>query len=162
MNYIIREIRDTEIEILEEFLYEAIYIPAGVLPPSKTIINQPELQVYITDFGTKTGDIGLVAEVEGKIIGAVWVRIMNDYGHIDNDTPSLAISLYKEFRNLGIGTAMMRKMLCMLQENGYKQTSLAVQKANYAVKMYKKVGFEIVDENDEEYIMLCRLPHYGF
>lgn len=162
MNYIIRGIRDTEIEILEEFLYEAIYIPAGVLPPSKEIINQPELQVYIADFGTKTGDIGLVAEVEGKIIGAVWARIMNDYGHIDNDTPSLAISLYKEFRNLGIGTAMMKKMLCMLQENGHKQTSLAVQKANYAVKMYKKVGFEIVDENDEEYIMLCRLPHYGF
>lgn len=162
MNYIIREIRDTEIEILEEFLYEAIYIPAGVLPPSKEIINQPELQVYIADFGTKTGDIGLVAEVEGKIIGAVWARIMNDYGHVDNDTPSLAISLYKEFRNLGIGTAVMKKMLCMLQENGYKQTSLAVQKANYAVKMYKKVGFEIVDENDEEYIMLCRLPHYGF
>lgn len=162
MNYIIREIRDTEIEILEEFLYEAIYIPAGVLPPSKEIINQPELQVYIADFGTKTGDIGLVAEVEGKIIGAVWARIMNDYGHIDNDTPSLAISLYKEFRNLGIGTAMMKKMLCMLKENGYKQTSLAVQKKNYAVKMYKKVGFEVVDENDEEYIMLCRLPHYGF
>lgn len=162
MNYIIREIRDTEIEILDEFLYEAIYIPAGNLPPSKKIINQPELQVYIADFGTKTGDIGLVAEVEGKIIGAVWARIMNDYGHIDNNTPSLAISLYKEFRNLGIGTAMMKKMLCMLQKNGYKQTSLAVQKANYAVKMYKKVGFEIVDENDEEYIMLCRLPHYGF
>lgn len=162
MNYIIREIRDTEIEILEEFLYEAIYIPAGVLPPSKEIINQPELQVYIADFGTKTGDIGLVAEVEGKIIGAVWARIMNDYGHIDNETPSLAISLYKEFRNLGIGTAMMKKMLCMLKENGYKQTSLAVQKKNYAVEMYKKVGFEIVDENDEEYIMLCRLPHYGF
>lgn len=161
MNYIIREIRDTEIEILEEFLYEAIYIPAGVLPPSKEIINQPELQVYIADFGTKTGDIGLVAEVEGKIIGAVWARIMNDYGHIDNETPSLAISLYKEFRNLGIGTAMMKKMLCMLKENGYKQTSLAVQKKNYAVEMYKKVGFEIVDENDEEYIMLCRLPHYG-
>lgn len=162
MNYIIREIRDTEIEILEEFLYEAIYIPAGVLPPSKEIINQPELQVYIADFGTKTGDIGLVAEVEGKIIGAVWARIMNDYGHIDNETPSLAISLYKEFRNLGIGTAMMKKMLCMLKENGYKQTSLAVQKKNYAVEMYKKVGFEIADKNDEEYIMLCRLPHYGF
>lgn len=162
MNYIIREIRDTESEILEEFLYEAIYIPTGVLPSSKEIINQPELQVYIADFGTKTGDIGLVAVVEGKIIGAVWARIMNDYGHIDNDTPSLAISLYKEFRNLGIGAAMMKKMLCMLKENGHKQTSLAVQKANYAVKMYKKIGFEIVDENDEEYIMLCRLPHYGF
>lgn len=114
MNYIIREIRDTEIEILEEFLYEAIYIPARVLPPSKEIINQPELQVYIADFGTKTGDIGLVAEVVGKIIGAVWARIMNDYGHVDNDTPSLAISLYKGFRNLGIGTAMMKNISCFV------------------------------------------------
>ena len=34
---------------------------------------------------------------------------------------------------------------------------LAVQKANYAVKMYQKAGFEIVDENEEEYITLCRL-----
>ena len=40
---------------------------------------------------------------------------------------------------------------------GYKKTSLAVQKENYAVKMYKNVGFEIVDENDEEYIMVCVL-----
>lgn len=28
----------------------------------------------------------------------------------------------------------------------YKKASLAVQKKNYAVKMYKSVGFEIVDE----------------
>ena len=40
---------------------------------------------------------------------------------------------------------------------GYKQASLSVQKANYAVRMYQKTGFEIVDENEEEYIMLCRL-----
>jgi len=43
-----------------------------------------------------------VAEVDGKIVGAVWVRIMNDYGHIDNETPSLAISLYKEYRGLAL------------------------------------------------------------
>lgn len=28
---------------------------------------------------------------------------------------------------------------------------------NYAAQMYRKVGFEIVDENDEEYIMICKL-----
>lgn len=39
----------------------------------------------------------------------------------------------------------------------YKKASLAVQKKNYAVKMYKSVGFEIVDENNEEYIMVCKL-----
>jgi len=32
-----------------------------------------------------------------------------------------------------------------------------VQKTNYAVKMYKKVGFIVFDENDEEYIMIAHL-----
>ena len=34
---------------------------------------------------------------------------------------------------------------------------LSVQKANYAVKMYKKAGFKTVDENEEEYIMTAEL-----
>lgn len=51
----------------------------------------------------------------------------------------------------------MKEMLRLLKEQGYKQASLAVQKANYAVKMYQKVGFEMIDENEQEYIMLCRL-----
>lgn len=157
MNYTIREIKEIEICILDEFLYEAIFIPDGVMPPPREIIKQPELQVYISDFGKREGDIGLVAEVDNKIIGAIWVRIMDDYGHINNETPSMAISLYKEFRNYGIGTALMKSMLRLLKTKGYQQTSLAVQKANYAVRMYKNVGFSIIDENEEEYIMLCKL-----
>lgn len=105
----------------------------------------------------KKSDICYVAEVRNRIIGAVWVRIMNDYGHIDDKTPSFAVSILKQYRNRGIGTELMKRMLTALKEWGYKQASLAVQKENYAVKMYKKVGFEIIDENTEEYIMLCRL-----
>lgn len=157
MEYIIREILKEEYCLLEIFLYEAIFVPEGVPAPPKSIINQPELQVYIADFGKKKDDIGLVAEIDKKAIGAVWVRIMNDYGHIDNDTPSFAISLYKDYRGFGIGTALMKEMLCILKDRGYKQASLAVQKANYAVRMYQKTGFEIVNENEEEYFMLCRL-----
>ena len=48
-------------------------------------------------------------------------------------------------------------MLELLRGQGYDRASLAVQKANYAVKMYEKVGFKIIDENDEEYIMVCEL-----
>ena len=157
MDYKIRPISAREVRLLQDFLYEAIFVPEGLSVPPKSIINQPELQVYITGFGTKKDDIGLAAEIDNKPIGAVWVRIMNDYGHIDNDTPSFAISLHKDYRGLGIGTALMKEMLRILKDRGYKQASLAVQKANYAVKMYQKTGFEIVDENEEEYIMLCRL-----
>ena len=135
----------------------AIFIPEGVSAPPKDIINQPDLQVYVKDFGKNKGDLCLVAQVRDKIVGAVWVRIMNDYGHIDNETPSFAISLLKEYRNYGIGTELMKQMLTKLKLEGYKQASLSVQKMNYAVRMYRKIGFEIVDENDEEYIMICKL-----
>lgn len=157
MNYNIRTILESEESLLQDFLYEAVFVPEGVPAPPKSIINQPELQVYTADFGKKKDDIGLIAEVDKKAVGAVWVRVMNDYGHIDNDTPSFAISLYKDYRGLGIGTALMKEMLRILKDRGYKQASLAVQKANYAVRMYQKTGFEIVSENEEEYIMLCRL-----
>ena len=123
MNYIIREIKEEEYPILSDFLYEAIFIPESMEKPPKAIIEQSELQVYIADFG-KEDDWCLVAEVKGKIVGAVWGRIMNDYGHIDDETPSLAISLYGEYRHLGIGTALMKAILHLLKEKGYKQTSL--------------------------------------
>lgn len=157
MKYIIREIKQNEYKLLDDFLYEAIFIPKGMEKPSKEIIKSEELQVYIKDFGTFKDDNCLVAEYENKIVGACWTRIMNDYGHIDNETPSFAISLYEEYRGKGIGTMLMVKMLELLKKKGYRQASLAVQKENYAVKMYKKVGFEIVDENSEEYIMICEL-----
>lgn len=157
MEYRIREISEQEYGLLEDFLYEAIFVPEGATAPPRSIIAKPELQVYLTDFGKEKDDIGLVADVDGKIVGAVWVRIMNDYGHVDDTTPSFAISLYKEYRGAGIGTALMEEMLCILRQRGYRQASLAVQKANYAVRMYRKVGFQTIDENEEEYIMVCRL-----
>ena len=157
LDYTIRQIDESEYPLLNDFLYEAIFIPDGVTPPPKSIINSPELQVYVKGFGEQPHDTALVAEAEGKVVGAVWVRVMNDYGHIDDDTPSFAISLYKEYRGFGIGTALMSAMLDVLKENGYKRASLAVQKENYALKLYLKAGFEIIGENKEEYIMLIRL-----
>lgn len=157
MNYTIREMNTTEYPLLNDFLYEAIFIPDGVEAPPKSIINSPELQVYVSDFGTQKHDHALLAEIDGNVVGAVWVRIMNDYGHIDDTTPSFAISLYKEYRGQGIGTALMQEMFTTLRNAGYKQASLSVQKANYAAKMYLKLGFEIISENEEEYIMVKNL-----
>lgn len=108
-------------------------------------------------FGKGQADNCIVAEADGKVVGAVWTRIMDDYGHVDDETPSFAISLYKDYRGKGIGTEMMHQMLSLLKTQGYEKASLAVQKANYAVKMYEKVGFKTIDENEEEYIMICEL-----
>ena len=157
MNYTIRTMKKQEFPLLEDFLYEAIFIPEGMEVPPRSVISLPELQTYIKDFGLLKDDFALVAEIERQIVGAVWVRIINDYGHIDSSTPSLAISLYKDYRKHGIGIAMMKEMLNLLRNHGYKSVSLSVQKANYAAKMYQKLGFKIVNENKDEWIMICHL-----
>ena len=155
MQALLRELKKDEIGLLKDFLYEAIFIPEGMEAPDRSIIDQPELAIYYNGFGEGKADHCIVAEVDGSVVGAVWTRIMNDYGHVDDETPSFAISLYEAYRGKGIGTMMMRKMLELLQKQGYKKASLAVQKANYAVKMYESVGFKTVDENDDEFIMVC-------
>ena len=154
---VIRELRDNEKDLLRDFLYEAIFIPEGMEPPPRDIIERPELKLYYEDFGSGEADFCFVAEDDGKVVGAVWTRIMEDYGHVDASIPSFAISLIKEYRGKGIGTKLMEKMLEHLKNQGYQKASLAVQKSNYAVRMYEKTGFKTVDENSEEYIMVCTL-----
>ena len=157
MNYSIREMRKEEYSLLGDFLYEAIYIPDGTATPPKSVITCPELQVYIADFGNSKHDKALIAEVDGNIVGAIWARIMNDYGHIDDNTPSLAMSVFKAYRGMGIGTSLLTQMLSTEKAAGYAKISLSVQKDNYAVKLYRKAGFTTVKETTEEYIMVADL-----
>ena len=149
--------RMDERPLLNDFLYEAIYIPDGVAPPPRSIILNDDLQVYVRDFGMQPDDRCLVAVVDERVTGAVWTRIMKDYGHVADDIPSLAISLYKEYRNQGIGSDLLGQMLQLLRQDGYHKVSLSVQKENYAAGMYLKAGFEVWKETPEEYIMVCNL-----
>lgn len=157
MDYTIREMRTDEYPLLDDFLYQAICQPDTTNLAPKSIINKPELQVYIINFGKQKDDYCFCAEVNNRIVGAVWVRNINGYGSIDDVTVEFAISVFDEYQNMGIGTALMKKMLEHLKELNYPKASLAVQKENYAVRMYQRVGFEIVGENGQEYIMIHRL-----
>ena len=158
---VIREIKVEEETFLKDLLYEAIYQTDITNPIPIEVINDPEIQVYIQNYGKKKDDYCLVADLNGQIIGGVWVRVLADeikgYGNIDDKTPEFAISVYYEYRKQGIGVLLMKKMISYLTHNGYFQTSLSVQKKNYAVKMYKKLGFEIIDEKEEDYLMLLKL-----
>ncbi len=160
-NVTIREIKSSEIYKLEDMLYEAIYQPDENKLIPRTVLKIPEVNAYIRDFGSRKDDYCLIADSEGEIVGAVWVRIISGkikgYGYIDDETPEFAISLFKEYRNQGIGARLMSAMIEYLREKGYKQTSLNVKKENYAVKLYKKMGFEVISEDEEDYFMLLEL-----
>ena len=152
----IRPMRNDEIDLLEEFVYHAIFLRDGDPPPPRGIIEEPPVAVYIREFG-KPDDHCLVAECGGRVVGAVWTRILGGevkgFGNIDDETPEFAISLLPGYRGQGIGTALMEAMIELLAGKGYKRASLAVQQDNYAVNMYQKVGFEIIGKTEEEYIM---------
>ena len=81
--------------------------------------------------------------IDDKIIGSILLKDMPQGKLIDE------IYIEKEFRNNGIGTDIIRKML----ENN-RNIYLWVYKENSkAVLLYKRLGFIIVDETDSRYYM---------
>ena len=153
----IRPLKSEKIPLLEEFLYQAIFIPQGLEPLPRSSLKEPELEMYIKDFGQQPDDWALAAEVDGLLVGVVWVRIMKDYGYFDDQTPSLSISFLPDFRGQGLGQQLMTAMLDLLKEKGYPSVSLSVSKDNPAVRFYQRLGFVTVEEREDNYLMLCRL-----
>ena len=139
---------------LEEFLYLAVFVPEGAEPPPRAILEEPGVAVYLDNFGRQPGDLALVAERDGMLLGAVWARCIHGYGHLDENTPELAISVRPEARGQGIGCGLLRAMLRTLREQGVRHVSLAVQKENLPARgLYHKLGFTPVRETQEELIL---------
>lgn len=147
-----------EYAVLRKFLYLAIFVPEGGTPPDETILDKPELRVYLDEFGRLPDDVAVAARCDGRIVGAAWARVMEDYGHLYEEVPSLAISLLPEYRGRGIGRRLLSGLLSELREAGHERVTLAVQKANWrACGLYTGLGFEIVGETGEEYLMVKNL-----
>ena len=68
--------------LLQDFLYQAIFVPEGAEMPDRSILQLPELRHYTEYFGQKAGDLAFVAEDEGQVVGAAWVRHIHDYGYV--------------------------------------------------------------------------------
>ena len=81
--------------------------------------------------------------IDDKIIGSILLKDMPQGKLLDE------IYLEKEFRNTGIGTDIIRKML---KKN--RNIYLWVYKENKkAISLYKRLGFIMVDETDSRYYM---------
>lgn len=141
-------------------LYEAIFIPEGTEKLPKDIVKRPELWRYISKFG-RSGDICLVAEIYGKLAGAIWTRIFNvnekGYGFVNADTPELSMAVAEQYRHKGIGTLLLKEIIRKLTEQNYQQVSLSVDKQNYAFDFYIKQGFEIFQTTEKSATLIKQL-----
>ena len=159
---IVRRLETGDYPFLQEFLYQAIFIPPGEPAPDRSLLSDPEISVYIDGFGHQLGDLGVIAESDGRPVGAAWARRIPGYGHIDADTPELAISVLPEFRGLGVGTKLMEALFTELTAAGEHRISLSVQTNNPATRFYERLGFKIVTEQldhagHEDFLMVKRL-----
>lgn len=50
----IRPLKQEEIPLLEEFLYQAIFIPSGLEPLPRSILKEPDLDIYIYIYISRT------------------------------------------------------------------------------------------------------------
>ena len=65
---LLRTLRKEETELLKDFLYEAIFIPEGVEPPDRSIIEQPELSIYYDDFGSGMSSLSTLETFEFNVV----------------------------------------------------------------------------------------------
>lgn len=142
---------------LWDILYHAIYVPPDAPPPPRDILNQPEIARYLVDFGEREGDIGCVAWAGDERGGAAWVRLIQGYGYVDNDTPELTIALLPQFRGRGMGTLLLNGLLRQVAPH-YPRISLSVTASNPARRLYERAGFQQVRQDDESIVMLWTQP----
>jgi len=146
-------------------LYAAIFIPEGEAKPPLSILNSPDLDKYLSGW-MKATDFGFIGEIENNAVGAAWTRLFENaeaggYGFIDSETPELCLAVSEHYRGIGIGTALMQAMFNELKCRGYKKISLSVDKANRAITLYKRLGFKVIKEQDNDFLMIKDLQDNG-
>lgn len=158
--YHVRPLTAADQPFLWEMLYQSLYVPAGSQPFEREILQHPEVAKYVQDWG-REHDCGFVAEDGlGRGVGAAWMRLFSGkvkgYGYVDERTPEFAIAVLPEYRGRGIGTRMLSQLLASA-EGQYDHVSLSVDIGNPALRLYQRLGFEIIGERDDSLVMKRRM-----
>lgn len=163
--FLIRKLTQADEPVLWEMLYHALYVPDGHEPFPREIVTQPEIARYVLEWG-KRNDDGFAAfdQVTGRPLGAVWIRLFErenrGYGYVDGNTPELSIAILPGYRNQGLGTDLLNRMIAEAG-NQYAGLSLSVSSVNPAKRLYERLGFEIIEREGTSLTMMKRLKIAG-
>ncbi len=158
----IRIATETDYLFLKKMLYESLYVSPGKKKYKKSILETPDVKRFIDNWNHKKGDYGLILMLNGTKIGAAWVRLFTkiELGSvfIDENTPEFAIALETEYRNQGLGTFLLKKLISDLKTDfNYKKVSLSVSIENPAYRLYKRLGFTKIGVKGNSHILVLNL-----
>jgi [ribosomal protein S18]-alanine N-acetyltransferase len=157
MVYQFRALTPSDQDILWELLYYAIHVPNGQKPPSRAILESPNIARYAADSG-RQGDTGQLAIESGIPVGSAWLRLMHGYGYVEEDIPELSIAVLPSHPGRGMGTTLLNEII-KFAEPIYRGVSLSVALENQAAHLYEKFGFKVVGIDGDSKIMLLRFKN---
>lgn len=144
---------------LWEMLYQSLFVPERGTAFDRSILDQPEITIYVKDWG-RPNDTGFVAlDENAKPIGAVWLRSLagneKGFGYVDDSTPEMGMAVLREYRGMGVGTFLLSHFLRSMDRE-FDQISLSVSEENPAYRLYKRMGFEVVAKRGTSITMTRR------
>lgn len=109
----------------------------------------------------RNGDLAVVAELDGKVVGASLCRLFtaenHGHGYVDDETPELAVAVWAGHRGEGIGTRLMSAIEDAARVAGCSQISLSVDAENPARRLYERLGYATLTVDEDGVRMLKEL-----
>lgn len=136
----------------EDFLWVMLYYAAHMDKDGVTSLyaakKSPYLATYVAGWGRPT-DLGVIGYHNHTPLGAVWSRLLigdnKTYGYVDDQTPELAAAVLPAYNGQGIGTKLLYAYLDIARTI-FPAVALNVRADNPALKLYQRVGFQIIGE----------------
>lgn len=147
-----------DIEFMKQMLYEAVYWRLSDNPPTyEESLSMPVMVKAFEAWG-KVGDIAIVAEDNGNLAGAAWIRYWTESncirGYVQDDIPVLVIGVHKDHRQKGIGFQLMEALNKEAINAGISRISLCVSKDNHAMHLYEKQKYEVAKDIGDSLLMI--------
>jgi ribosomal protein S18 acetylase RimI-like enzyme len=158
------DLRDADADDLG-FLTQMLAVAADWRPgvrgrTTAEILRQPEFAHYVVGW-PRPGDCGVVAQLAGEPVGAAWFRFLpssdRGYGYVADDVPEITIGVREGRRGVGIGSALMRRLVERARSANVGVVSLSVEEDNPAMRLYERVGFIAANRVDGAATMILRL-----
>jgi GNAT superfamily N-acetyltransferase len=110
-------------------------------------LDDPVLARYRDGWGA-VDDLGVVAEVDGAVVGAAYCRLVRGYGFVDERTPEVTIGVEPEHRGRGLGGRLLAALAERARAEGFDRLSLSVEPANPALRLDERAGYRAVGMDD--------------
>lgn len=110
-------------------------------PEEITITHEQEVD-FINNSIASERSVMLIATLDGKHIGNCSLQSLGNFKRYAHRC-DIAIALYQEYCEYGIGKQMLETILKLAKEIGYEQAELEVISSNTsAIALYEKLGFK--------------------